>query len=53
MGIKTMQYQLLKVVKGRALYRNISSPKVIYISVERRVLLCILLATKESPYNCI
>jgi hypothetical protein len=42
-----------EIVKGRALYRNISLPKVIYISIERRVLLRILLTTKESPYNYI
>jgi hypothetical protein len=41
------------MVKGRALYRNISLPKVIYISIEYRVLLRILLTTKESPYNYI
>ena len=52
-GIKIMQNQLLKIVKERVLYRNISSPKVIYIGIECRVLLCILLTTKESPYNCI
>ena len=41
------------IVKGKALYRNILLPKVIYISIERRVLLYILLTTKESSYNYI
>ena len=48
-----MQYQLLKIVKERALYRNILSPKVIHMGIEYKVLLCILLTTKEGPYNYI
>ena len=52
-GIETINYKLLYIVEQGLIYQDISLPKVVYIYIQSRILLEIILTTKIGFYNYI
>ena len=52
-GIETINYKLLHIVEQGLIYQDISLPKVVYMCIQSRILLEIILTTKIGFYNYI